>query len=93
MLETAVAKACDVSTSIDEITLLRRVADLEAFKRTFQGMDTKEGTTVTPRKVWGDLLNLITSDKKSAHFERVVCEQVLNDQTTKCGIVNKELLI
>ena len=93
VLETAVAKACDVSTSIDEITLLRRVADLEAFKRTFQGMDTKEGTTVTPRKVWGDLLNLITSDKKSAHFERVVCEQVLNDQTTKGGIVNKELWI
>ena len=93
VLEASVAKACDVSTSVDDATILRRVADLEAFKRTFQGVDTKGGTTVTPKKVWSDLMAVMTTDKTSSHFERVVCEQAYADPTTKIEIVNKEIWI
>ena len=93
VLETAVAKACDVSSSIDEVTVLRRIADLEAFRRTFQGAQTAEGTTVTAKKVWGDLLNKIIQDKSMIHYERNCCEGVLDDQTTKIEIVSKELWI
>ena len=93
VLEASVAKACDVSTSIDDVTISRRVADLEAFKRTFQGSDTKEGTTVTARKIWGDLMNYMTTDKTTAHYERMVCEDAHKDENTKIELVNKEIWI
>ncbi len=93
VLEASVAKACDISTSIDDATISRRVADLEAFKRTFQGMDTKEGTTVTARKIWGDLMNFMTTDKSTAHYERMVCEDAHKDVNTKIELVNKEIWI
>ncbi|MBE5762711.1 MAG: DNA polymerase III subunit gamma/tau [Clostridiales bacterium] len=93
VLEASVAKACDISTSIDDATISRRVADLEAFKRTFQGMDTKEGTTVTARKIWGDLMNFMTTDKSTAHYERMVCEDAHKDANTKIELVNKEIWI
>ena len=81
------------STSIDDVTISRRVADLEAFKRTFQGSDTKEGTTVTARKIWGDLMNYMTTDKTTAHYERMVCEDAHKDENTKIELVNKEIWI
>ena len=93
VLETAVAKACDVSSSVDEISILRRLADLEAFRRTFQGAQTKEGTTVTARKLWGDLMNKISQDKSMIHYERGVCESLTNDPTHSIEIVDKELWI
>lgn len=93
VLETAVAKACDVSSSVDDVAILKRVADLEAFKRTFQGVDTKEGTTVTAKKIWGDLLVSMSEDKTTIHYERGVCEKVLINPETKLEIVNKELWI
>ncbi len=93
VLETAVAKACDVSASVDEVSLIRRIADLEAFKRTFQGADTKEGTTVTARKIWGDLVNAITTDKSAMHYERIACEKAGRDANTKIELVDKEIWI
>ncbi len=93
VLETAVAKACDVSSSIDDLAILKRVADLEAFKRTFEGVNTQSGTTITAKKVWGDLLVVLTQDKVNIHYERPICEKVQADPTTKVEIVNKEIWI
>jgi len=93
VLETAVAKACDVASSFDEVSILRRVTDLEAFKRSFQGSATEAGTTVSAQKVWGDILGAMTSDKDFMHYERVICERVLTDKTSTMEIVNKEFWI
>ena len=92
VLETAVAKACDVSASVDEISILRRIADLEAFKRTLQAEGTKEGTTVTGKKIWGDLLNQIAEDKSKIHYERSACEGVIK-YGGQIVIANREIWI
>ena len=92
VLETAVAKACDVSASVDEVTLLRRIADLEAFKRTMQAEGTSSGTTVSARKIWGDLINTIAQDKSMIHYERTPCEDVIK-VNAQLEIVNREIWI
>lgn len=64
VMEVAIAKACDVSTSIDTTSVLARIKDLEAFKRSIQGADLQAGTTLTSFGVFGRLLNLLKENRK-----------------------------
>lgn len=64
VIEVAIAKACDVSSSIDTSSVLARIKDLEGFKRSIQGVSTTEGTTLTAVGVFGRLLNMLNESKR-----------------------------
>ena len=57
-----------------------------------QADGTKAGTSVTGKKVWGDLLNQIAQDKSMIHYERGAVEDVVK-YGGQIEIVNKEIWI
>lgn len=78
VLEIAVAKACDVSTSINTDGIINRVKDLEAFRRSMQGSTFKEGTTLTPQRLLGHLLNTLREAKLTT--EGIIAKKIRLEQ-------------
>ena len=68
ILEMSIAKACDISTDITIDGVQKRLKDLEAFKRTFQGVNSPAGTLLTATQVWGGLLNNLKAANKTTEY-------------------------
>ncbi len=79
VLETAIAKACDMSSSIDTNSVIKRVLELEAFKRSVQGSNLEEGTELTAQTLWGAVLLSLSQDPKFV-VEYTIASKVKKDE-------------
>lgn len=79
ILETAIAKACDTAASLDTTSVIKRLLELEAFKRSMQGASLPEGTTLNGQLVWGNVLTQLNNDKRFI-VEYTVAAKIKKDE-------------